>query len=160
ILWRTFADFSRAGSRKEWLIREVLPSSGFGLVAGMPNAGKSWFNGEVAWAVSTGTRFLGKYEVPRPARVLYVDQDTTQDLLEERLRALANGRDPGEFLRVVAQAGFALNRHESQKRLEALCEDYRPELVILDTMASMVQGFAENRADHIQVFVEPIKRLA
>jgi putative DNA primase/helicase len=71
----------------EYVIEPWLPIGGLAMVAGYRGIGKTYFALSLAYAVTTGGRFLG-FTVPKPRKVLYVDGDLEPAELRERLAAI------------------------------------------------------------------------
>ena len=69
-----------------WLIPDVLPKPGLLLLLGEPFAGKSFLALQLALCMAQGRIFLHK--TCRPARVLYLQFDTSELIWRERLLAL------------------------------------------------------------------------
>lgn len=115
-------------------------------LVGDGKAGKSLFAQEWMWRICAGLPFLG--DGPHaPLRVLYVDQENTEDEIQERL--LSFGAD-AETLRNLTYLSFpqfrALNTVAGAGDLLAAVDEHRPAVVVFDTISRMVDG-KENDAD-------------
>ena len=51
-----------------WLVEPLWSAGAVGLIGGAPKSGKTWLALELAVAVGSGCRCLGRFTVPRPAR--------------------------------------------------------------------------------------------
>lgn len=71
----------------EQLLDPWLPKSGLAMVAGYRGSCKTWLGMGVGYAVATGGKLLG-WQVPKPARVLYVDGEMNAAETAMRLRMI------------------------------------------------------------------------
>jgi hypothetical protein len=94
-------------------------------------------------------------EVPdEPVRVLYLDYEMTENDLRERLEIFGYGPadDYSHFHYVKASMlGADLDTHDGGMELLAAAQDWRCQLVIIDTMSRAVSG-EENDADTVRKF--------
>lgn len=109
-------------------------------------AGKSLFSLEWAWRISAGLPFLG--DDPRaPLRVMYVDQENPDDDIQERLLSLGATAETLTNLIYLSFPMFRpLNTDAGGSDLLAAVEQYKPAILVLDTISRMIRG-KENEAD-------------
>jgi RecA-family ATPase len=69
-------------------IIEPLLHEGATLMASRPKLGKSWLGLQCAISVATGKPALGRFNVVRPGRVLYLALEETERRIHDRLEAL------------------------------------------------------------------------
>ncbi|MFD0595234.1 AAA family ATPase [Catellatospora coxensis] len=109
-------------------------------LVGEGKAGKSLFTLDWACHMASGAPFLGD-QARAPVRVLYIDMENPDDDILERLLAL--GATP-ETLTDLVYLSFPLfrplNTAEGGADLMAAVEEYRPDVVILDTISRMITG--------------------
>lgn len=74
-----------------WLVKGLLPASGFSVIGSTPKAGKTWFLASLAISCATGTTFLGKFVVVKPVRVHILALEGTAPALRHRIGCLARG---------------------------------------------------------------------
>ena len=133
------------------LLTPLLACDTAALVYGPTGIGKSFFALGVAWAVASGTSFLG-WRAPQPSRVLYVDGELGAAELCERLALFGS---PPERLMISAHGLgngplLDLSQDDGIVRLVSAWDD--PELVVLDalsTLAGLGSGDPE-RWDQVQ----------
>jgi putative DNA primase/helicase len=143
------------------LLAPLLSAGSAALVYGPGGIGKSLFALSLAWAVAAGGSFLG-WQSPRPHRVLYVDGEMGVAAVRERLALL--GPPPDGLAIMAHDLGPGLGGGPGEGLLD-LSEDAgierlmaawnRPELVVLDTLSSLVSlhsGDAE-RWSRVQRFL-------
>lgn len=115
-------------------------------LVGAGKAGKSLFAVEWGWRIAAGLEFLGDHARP-PLRVLYVDQENPQDDIQERLLSLGATAETLQNLTYLSFPAFRpLNTEAGASDLLAAVDEYRPAVLILDTISRMIKG-KENEAD-------------
>ena len=113
---------------------------------GKPKVGKSFAALQMGVALAEGKPWFG-YNVPRPARVLFVQLDTARTLWLERLDALSkDGIDIDKLFYLDREsAGFwpfdiLLPQQEHVMRLRVEIDAIEPDVVILDTLREAHSG--------------------
>jgi hypothetical protein len=118
------------------LLAPLLSAGSAALVYGPGGIGKSFFALSLAWAVASGGRFLG-WQSLRPHRVLYVDGEMGVAAVRERLALL--GPPPSGLAIMAHDLGNGLLDLSEDAGIERLMATWNnPELVVLDTLASLV----------------------
>jgi len=74
-----------AEDETRWTIVEWLPEGACGLLVAPPGNYKTWLLAAVAFSVSTGEPFLGRWAVHAPGPVLFIQQEDPWSMLESRL---------------------------------------------------------------------------
>lgn len=127
----------------DWLVEDFLVSSEASVLAGDGGVGKSWITMALALAVAGGEeKFLG-LKVRKHGPVVYVDEESSRELLIQRLNAL--GFDPKVHLpnlEVIWYQGVDL-LNEPERLLEDVRE-IEPVLVIADSLSRVAIGAEEN----------------
>lgn len=109
-------------------------------------AGKSLFTLEWAWRIAAGLPFLGDDARP-PLRVMYVDQENTDDDIQERLLSLGATAETLTNLTYLSFPLFRpLNTQPGGADLLAAVDEHKPAILVLDTISRMIRG-KENDAD-------------
>ena len=129
-----------------FLMESVLPVGGAMVMYGKPKVGKSFAALQMGVALAEGKPWFG-YNVPCPARVLFVQLDTARTLWLERLDALSKdgiGVDKLFYLDRES-AGFwpfdiLLPNQEHVKRLRIEMDAVEPDVVIIDTLREAHSG--------------------
>jgi DNA-binding transcriptional ArsR family regulator len=129
-----------------WAVPGIV-AEGVNLLAGAPKLGKSWMALNIATAVATGGRALGRVQVEQ-GPVLYLALEDTPRRLQSRLRMVL-GDDP-------APEGLEFwTRSESipdggAERIRTWLDNYRAaRLVIIDVLTRM-RGRVSDRSDRYQ----------
>jgi KaiC/GvpD/RAD55 family RecA-like ATPase len=149
----SFDDFINQGTDAlEWVIPGILPKGETVLLAALAKTGKTLLATDIAYAVLSGEKAIG--ETPGvKGRVLLVSSDESANSTRRRLRA--RGFDllaESSNLRVMTHLDIA-----DLSPLEKELEDFRPQLVIIDSLTSITRdsGISEKDAE----FAKPIYKL-
>nr|WP_277879329.1 AAA family ATPase [Coleofasciculus sp. FACHB-712] len=143
--------------RLTWLIPEMLPAGETIILAAPPKVGKTLLAIDVAFAVATGEgTFLG--ETTKKGKVLIVEAD--ESLQSTRAKLLNRGfrrQDRGN-VRILPKWNIS-----QMGLLEEQLEDFRPDLVIVDSLRRINHGsdISENSAefaDNIYTLKETLQR--
>lgn len=131
-----------------FVVEKVL-HKGATLAMARPKFGKSWLALQLAIAVSTGRKALGRFEVPKKGRVLYMALEDTESRIHRRLAALNIGDE--KFTGI----DFAFNLPEKlgdsgDIRISHYLQQHKGEysVVILDTMLAAFGS--DTRQDRVQ----------
>ncbi|MBW2470951.1 MAG: AAA family ATPase [Deltaproteobacteria bacterium] len=93
---------AREFAERIFLLNPWLPSQGLVMVFAPRGIGKTFFSLGVAYAVSSGGRFL-RWQAPNPQGVLFIDGEMPGVVLQERLArlALSCAEEPQAPLRII-----------------------------------------------------------
>ncbi|HOE63771.1 MAG TPA: AAA family ATPase [Candidatus Sumerlaeota bacterium] len=148
-------------------ITAARPPLRFHIEGILPVQGKLTFSatskfGKSMWAIQTGMalaagdcKWLG-FQFGKPARVLYLQAEIADSLLEARLKAVlqtlpqAINREralANLFIQETAKARPNLATPEGRQMTEALIARIKPEALILDPLAAVCPGLEENSAE-------------
>lgn len=67
-----------------WLIKDIWTRGACGFIGGQPKSWKSWVGLDMALSLSTGTPFLGTFDVVKPEPVLYIQEEDPAPRLKDR----------------------------------------------------------------------------
>ena len=143
----------RAMPPVEWLIEDLLPREGFGVLYGPPGAGKSFAALELAACVARGQPFHG-LAVEQGAAIYIAGEGVGG--LGKRVKALeaARGWRGDAPLYLLGQAVAFAEQDEIEKLMRTIsARGERVALVVVDTVARALLGHEENSADSIGAFV-------
>jgi hypothetical protein len=74
-----------------WIVKGLIPTTGFNVIGSTPKAGKTWFLSLLAICCATGTTFLGRFVIPTPIRVHFLALEGSEPALRNRIGCLARG---------------------------------------------------------------------
>lgn len=139
-----------------WIVENVLKESALHLLAGDPNAGKSFLTLEIASQISRGGVLFGQ-PVQEGKVLLFGAEDSASDTVVPRL--LTQNANLNNI--------FIYNEEESVKLPQDLNKIYyevameRPKLVIIDTVNSFLGDKVETNSDKgIRSAIQPLKKVA
>lgn len=138
----------------QWLIDGALPKDGIALLSGLPGVGKTWLSLSLALNVCAGGSWMGRKA--QEGRVLYLDEENATSLLSERLRKLSYtyGSPGADKLRFLVSKGMSFSNPEKLKELRALIDEFRPSLIIVDSLVRVHSGEENSSGDMSRVFLE------
>jgi hypothetical protein len=140
-----------------WVIPGLLPEKETIVLAGAPKAGKTLLAIDAAYSVATGeSYFLG--EATSQGKVLLVSTDESANSTKAKLINRGFRRGDKDFIKVLPTWDIS-----QMGALEALLEDFRPNLVIIDSLRRINKGseISENSAefaDNIYTLKETLER--
>jgi len=144
--------WSRPSTAGEFLIEPLIPKGRQTALYALAKGGKSLLMLECAAALATGRAVLD--QPPRePATVVYLDMEMTEDDLRDRLEDLGYGPDDNldRLVCFLLPALPPLDTKAGGDVLLAICDAYRPDCVLIDTMGRTIQG-PENDADTFRAY--------
>jgi hypothetical protein len=127
----------------EWTVQELLPRGETILFVALPKVGKSKAAVDLAFCVVTGeSRFLGR-EV-RQGKVLLICPDASKQSLKSEMLKRGFRSQDSKNIRIMPRWSI-----DQMSVLEAELEDFRPDLVIIDSLKKITAGkeISENSAE-------------
>lgn len=121
----------------DWLIKDLFTAGSSGWVGAEPKVGKSWTVLEIIYALSTGTSFLGRFDVPERRKVVYIQEEDSLQRVLRRFKRILHGT-PGrgipedDYLRWSVRVGFKIDAPQWIMNLRAELDSYKADVVILD----------------------------
>lgn len=140
-----------------WHIPEMIEENGYHIVAGRPGEFKSYLTLFMAKALITGGQFLDR-KVAKPCRVLYVDEESRKQRIKSRLHKMMEDV-PDEFKPNLA---FSIGKgakftHEHIQVLINDIEQFKPDVVFMDSLSRFFTGNENSSEDVKQIFSDFIK---
>ncbi len=142
----------------QWIVESRMTVSSYTVLGAKPGVGKSWLAYDLAIALAIGRPWLG-HVTPRPVRVLYLDAENGPDLATRRLRQLGARAADLQGRLLLSTEPLLLSTPEGVARLRATMERHRPELLVIDTLASHAPG-AESDTESMAGFLASVWSLA
>ena len=122
----------------EWKINELIPSEGITILSAPPASYKTWLLLQMALDIAQGKPFLDHFETT-PGRVLIVDEENHQRIIQKRLKALGAPDDlPIYFL---SQEEFVATQDHMMKGIIEICNEHSIDTVFIDSLVRI------NRSD-------------
>lgn len=138
-------DFMKIASKPSYLVDGLFYQGHFIVVGGLWGSGKSWLSDLLAICVASGTPFLGRKVLMRP--VMLVDEETSRDLLMDRLCRITEGlklKEIPPLLDIRSMEGYSLANIPATDALVRSAKELGIGLVILDNLSSMLGSVNEN----------------
>ncbi|PSB41658.1 hypothetical protein C7B80_30015 [Cyanosarcina cf. burmensis CCALA 770] len=124
----------------DWIFPGLLPRGETALLVGAPKVGKTIFAYGAAFAVATGDEFLGE-KTPQ-GRVLVVQTDESINSLSWKFQRMGFTNDLNDSVKVVTN--FTVTNLDLMERW---ITDFKPDLVIIDSLARINLGRDVNEND-------------
>lgn len=150
--------FNQTSEALEWLIPELLPKGEMVLLVGAPKDGKTLLSIDAAFCAATGEdTFLG-HRLGNPMKVLIISVDESAQSTKAKL--LKRGFRASDAKNVRVMSSWDISQ---MQKLEAQLENFRPDLVIVDSLKRINCGreISENSAefaDSIYLLKESLNR--
>lgn len=141
-----------------WLMQGLIPYGGSVLLAGQYKAGKSTLMLNLIKSLTTGTRFLGAFDVPNPLKVAYVDLELGRSLAWDWMDEI-----PGiEFDRVVyvPRVGQGSQMHMQSETIRSKwarqLRQSNVDVLIVDPLSPIMSalGIDENSAETVRPMLD------
>ncbi len=146
----------------DWLVEPLIPHGTRAIVFGEFGSMKSWLLLHLGLHIAAGRDWLGRFVIPHPKSVLYLDEEMSERELRRRIKRLGLGagleRDSLPF-QAISQLGVRFDSSQVESLLTALQkQDFDPDIIIVETLRRVLTG-SENEASDVSDFwrnVSPI----
>lgn len=142
-----------------WLVPGLIPQQGAVIIGGQEGVGKSWLALDLATATSRGLPWLGALPT-RKCRVLYLDEESSPQLLKRRLSRLLKGQEAPGADDLVFRVGGGVN-FSDPTWIEGFTASLRAkpvDLIIVDSLVRSHRG-EENSSTELAKVFGAVKRL-
>jgi hypothetical protein len=147
------------GGGVSWLVEDWLPDKSITFLISPPESYKTWLLLDLAVSVSSGTPFLGSYQVNNVGPTLIIQQEDSHTGLTDRLALIVeqklgmNANVDGDVWQVPSMPDLPIYVHPSRKlrfdnpkvleELEKQIEAIKPKVIMIDPLYSTT-GSADN----------------
>lgn len=139
-----------------WLAERLLVAGANGMIGGEPKTLKSWLALYLGLCLALGLPIFGRYHVPQPVRVLYLQEEDGKRRVRRRIRQLLAGLEAeapkDEFFRYAIKVGLLFDDEEGVKQLRAELAEFKPAIVIGDVFELMHLKDGDKRAEMKPIF--------
>lgn len=158
----TVEDFMAGEDEVSWLAPGLIANSSFGFAVGLPETNKTWALMDLAIEASRGGMWLGVFPT-KLSKVWFIDQERFRGETKRRFKAMlaAKGLRAGDLTNLRVNSGntnFKIDLDQSFTAFRKRIEETRPDLVIIDSLATFHTKEENNRTE-IQRVLERIKSL-
>lgn len=136
---------------RENILTPWLPQQGLTMLYASRGIGKTHFSLGVAYAVSSGGKFLN-WDAPKPRGVLFLDGEMPAASLQERIARIAASNDfePSAPFRIITpdlqpSGMLDLSRPEDQRTIEPYLDGI--DLIIADNLSTLCRNGKENEGE-------------
>lgn len=161
----------------DWLIPKRLARGDCALIVGPPGSGKSWITLDIAISGALGHPILSHWEIDRPIKVMYVDEENPRDEVNRRLwcifnATVSNGARPDAREEVASRLfiyrpcqGFTFRERDGYlASLARQVSQIEPDLIVFDSVTAVSGITDENKATEVRGFFHdklyPLRRVA
>lgn len=161
-----YAEFMDADFHIDWALEGLLPIGGFGIIVGQPGAGKSTLAMQIAHEVAAGWEHTVRWNIVGGAKkVLYLSLEMGGPTLKLMVgdmspRYKKDAINLTKNLTIVPLGStLYLDRPEGQAFLDNLVAEYRPDVLVIDSLQKSVskpmsdEGAIKALVDHMLVNV-------
>jgi KaiC/GvpD/RAD55 family RecA-like ATPase len=155
---QTIQNFMSSGeSSIKWLVEGIIPEQSTVILGGLQGIGKTWLMLDLAIEMARGGgSWLGKFLV-NPAKILYVDEESSSTLLRTRLHKLLLGKgvkisDLNLHLAIAHNYNFSSD--SSVCKFKKLLQLHQPKVVFIDSLVRIHRGSENSSTELAQVFGE------
>lgn len=142
-----------------WIAAGLIPAQGGTILGGQGGIGKSWLALELALAVARGEPWLGDFPTAK-GRVLYLDEESSPQLLKRRLARLCAGRPvPGpDELEFRIQGGVNFSDPMWVEQFAAGLRERPVSLIVVDCLREATPA-EENSSSELAAMFANVKRI-
>lgn len=144
----------------DWLVEGLLARPSLNLLVGAPGSKKTLAAFDLAICVALGKPWLSRQV--RQGSVLYIDEDTGYNRFSARVRSVltAHQADEATPFHFVCLGSYNLRNPEDAEQLTNRAFTHESGLIIIDTLAGIMQGGDENSVASVQPVLYHLRRLA
>jgi hypothetical protein len=158
-------EFMALDLKIEWLIQDLLPRAGYGVIAGQNGIGKSQMGIRLCEAVVGCLSFLiDRWHCNRPdAKAMFLSLEMEPIELREFYQKMMDYgeffADGGErFTTIPVGNPIPLDRPEGYKFLESMLDKHRPDLLVIDSLSVAMAGSFRDDGPSLE-FNKVVKKL-
>ncbi len=158
---RHVRDVTERDETKRWLVRSIW-TAGVGLIGGQAKQLKTYVATELAYAVATGEKALGRFEVERHGAVLGFFAEDELPEMRGRFQGVAKvrGRDLDDLpVHLIDVPVLYLDQPDHLKKLRATVAKLKPRLLILDPFVRLVRNSDENSAAEVSAVLGTLREI-
>lgn len=151
-------EFLATDYHQEELLAGLLSVGDFMLIAGATEAGKSYLAKQLAYEIATGGNFLGKWNVARPFKTLFIQGEIGRQAFQKRLAKFSRYYGEAPNLQVATHYSYRLDEPGNLAPLAKVLERTETQVLILDPMRPFHLG-DENSSQDMERFFGAVREL-
>jgi RecA-family ATPase len=157
-----------------YLVQDIIPEQSVGVLAGLPQAHKTWVGLHLAYCIGTGNPFLGRFNINKTAPALYLAFEGSLPTLKRRVQKIIFEDAPnvlvwsvtGSLLYSGITAGMNNTQRETQsgvasltlKHITDVAKEAGVKLIVIDTFRASFVG-NENDSGDVANYLNKINKL-
>lgn len=145
----------------KWLVHNLVLERGITIFAGPPACMKSYLAQQMALNVASNTTYLDQFKTEK-GNILYFDEENGEQALIRRFAQLRNEDEETEEdlnnINLIVFSGLKLDEEDYIYALELLINEYKPNLIIFDSMVRLMTG-EEDKSGAVKQVFEGLKAL-
>jgi len=143
----------------KWCVDGLIPSNGFGMIAGESGCGKTWLLLSLSIAVASGTPWLDSFATTE-GNVLFIDEESGISLLKHRLLKLGEPEEMSSLpIYFATFEQLKMDTAQGKALLEATIKKTGARLVVIDSFVR-IHDSDENSAGEMSRVTEALSRIA
>lgn len=142
----------------KWLVQGLIPEKSIVFLAGKRGFYKSFGSLHIALCLASGLPVFNRFSTIKVG-VLYIDEENGIELIKERCEKIKCGLEIINDVDVafLSFENMKLDKSEWRDRLEKTLEEYKPSVIIVDSLRRVIT-FEENKAEDVNSFFTDILR--
>jgi len=136
----------------EWRVNNIIPLSGITILGGTTGSMKTYVAQLIALSCASGQPFLNHFATKK-CKVLYLDEENGEVSMLNRFGNLAGGNfnlDDAIFINFFG--GVKFDKNGSKELLSQAINEYKPHLVIIDSLVRFMTGEEDKATDAKKIF--------
>ena len=139
-----------------WLVKKVIPDTGFGLIVGAYSSYKTFIAIDLACSISSGMKWGGR--ITKEGRVVIVAGEGGHGMTKRFQAWFKRIGGKPENLRIVEGIPH-FGREEEVRELAQVIAEFDPCLIIIDTLSSVTPGADENSGQDMGKLIAGVQHL-
>lgn len=152
-------DFSSLPRFPDYIVDGMFERRTVNIVSGDTGSAKSIWSAGLTHALLRGRKWCGR-EIPNKARVLYLDEENPERVVHSRLRALGVTNGDRDALRYYRRKGVQLGSSEWDRWLANECEEFEPDLVVVDTAMAATAADTMDNDSVVDLYGQSLRPIA
>lgn len=141
----------------EWIVNRLIPKQGVSILGGMQGLGKTWMLLDLAIELSREYgKWLDTFNV-NESKVLYVDEESSPQLLKRRFIKLLNGKElnPNEVnIDFLIGSNLNFSSEGSIEKFKLILDEKKPDVIFIDSLVRVHKGNENSSTEMARVFSE------
>lgn len=136
-----------------WIVKHFIPVEGIAFIGGDSGTGKSFLALYISICCSLGLPF--DTMAVQQCKVLYLDEENKRPAMKTRLKSLLKGKNLSAIS--LPKLYFSISNDiifdkDGQKKLDNKIEEFKPNLIIIDSLVRFVDGNENDAKDMREVY--------